>query len=47
MKIDGHYELIRKLYVQIGSGKQDYIPQAINCTLKDLNDVAADKLLVS
>ncbi|MDF4772231.1 YaeP family protein, partial [Vibrio parahaemolyticus] len=32
-------------YAQIGSGDQAYIPQAISCAVKALNDVAADESL--
>ncbi|CAM2908750.1 YaeP family protein [Vibrio rarus] len=42
MKIYDCCELIRELYAQIGSGDQGYIPQAITCALKTLNDIAAD-----
>lgn len=37
--------LIREIYTQIGSGDQGYIPQAITCALKALNDIAADESL--
>lgn len=36
---------VRELYSLIGSGDQGYIPQAINCALKALNDIAADESL--
>ncbi|MPW37057.1 YaeP family protein [Vibrio sp. B1Z05] len=42
MKIYDCCELIRELYAQIGSGDQGYIPQAITCAIKTLNDIAAD-----
>ncbi len=45
MKIYDCCELIRERYAQIGSGDQGYIPQAINCALKVLNDIAADDSL--
>ncbi|MFB9135012.1 YaeP family protein [Vibrio sp. AK197] len=38
-------DLIRELYAQIGSGDQGYIPKAIGCALRALNDVAADTSL--
>lgn len=45
MKIYDCCTLIRELYAQIGSGDQGYIPQAISCALKALNDIAADEKL--
>ncbi|GAD91067.1 hypothetical protein VHA01S_067_00010 [Vibrio halioticoli NBRC 102217] len=45
MKIYDCCELIRELYAQIGSGDQGYIPQAITCAIKTLNDVAGDVTL--
>ncbi|MGO1296827.1 MAG: YaeP family protein [Vibrio sp.] len=38
-------DLVRELYAQIGSGDQGYIPKAIGCALKTLNDIAADDTL--
>ena len=37
--------LIKELYSQIGSGDQGYIPQAITCVIKTLNDIASDESL--
>ncbi|MDK9774033.1 YaeP family protein, partial [Vibrio sp. B181a] len=31
---------VRELYAQIGSGDQAYVPQAISCAVRALNDVA-------
>lgn len=45
MKIYDCCDLVRELYAQIGSGDQGYIPQAITCALKALNDIAADNNL--
>lgn len=45
MKIYDCCDLVRELYAQIGSGDQGYIPQAITCVVKTLNEIAADELL--
>ncbi|EKZ9179401.1 YaeP family protein [Vibrio vulnificus] len=45
MQVYGCCELVRELYAQIGSGDQGYIPQAISCAVKVLNDIAADETL--
>ena len=45
MKIYDCCDLVRELYAQIGSGDQGYIPQAITCVLKTLNDIAAGESL--
>ncbi|CAH1545163.1 MULTISPECIES: YaeP family protein [Vibrio] len=45
MQVYGCCELVRELYAQIGSGDQGYIPQAISCAVKALNDIAADESL--
>ncbi|PKH07864.1 YaeP family protein [Moritella sp. Urea-trap-13] len=36
---------IRELYSLIGSGDQGYIPKAIGCAVKALNDVASNESL--
>ena len=45
MQVYGCCELVRELYAQIGSGDQGYIPKAISCAVKALNDIAADESL--
>ena len=45
MKVYDCCDLVRELYPQIGSGDQGYIPQAITCAVKTLNDLAADESL--
>ncbi|CAH0534215.1 hypothetical protein VST7929_02128 [Vibrio stylophorae] len=36
-------ELVRHAYSQIGSAELGYIPQAISCAVKALNEIAADE----
>lgn len=45
MKVYDCCEMIRELYSLIGSGDQGYIPQAITCALKALDDIASDESL--
>ncbi len=45
MKIYECCELIRISYAQIGSGDQGYIPQAIACAIRTLNNIATDETL--
>ncbi len=45
MQVYGCCDLVRELYAQIGSGDQAYIPQAISCAVKALNDIAANESL--
>ncbi|WP_281630389.1 YaeP family protein [Vibrio sp. St2] len=45
MKVYDCCDLVRELYAQIGSGDQAYVPKAITCSLRALNDIAADTSL--
>ncbi|TCS41449.1 YaeP family protein [Reinekea marinisedimentorum] len=45
MKVYECCDLVRELYSQIGSGDQGYVPQAITCVLRALNDIASDASL--
>ena len=47
MKIYDCCDLIRQRYAEIGSGDQGYIPQAIGCVIRTLNDIANDPEIAS
>jgi hypothetical protein len=45
MKVYDCCDMVRELYSLIGSGDQGYIPKAITCAVRALNDIADDASL--